>query len=257
MDDVVTSIYSILDEEKARYNMAVHVVTEDVVDLNDKAVASMLRSDFQGALQSLQVALARILSLQAQPSTMRSSAYFGDSSTSNDESPIASIPLTSSPVNSEAFDGIFLLFNRALVIPRHCDFDLHCPKHQSRALATVLYNVALVYHIESMRQGQHQTMLLKHALQYYGYAYRAIESAAQEYGFEDVLLLLLALFNNMGHVHTMLLDDANLTRQCLRWMQATFANPRIKRLLFPEDYQFFFQYISMVASQQLLLAPAA
>ena len=257
MDDVVTSIYSILDEEKARYNLAVHSVTEDVVDFNDKAVACMLRCDLQGALQTLQNALARILSIQSVPATLRNGGDFGDSSTFNNHSPIASILLASDPVNSEPFDDIFILFNRALVIPHHCDFDLHCPKHQTRALATILYNTGLVYHMEAIRHGQHQTALLKHALQYYGYAYWTIESSAQQYGFEDALLLLLALFNNMGHLHAMLLDDANLTRQCLRWMQATFANPRIKRQLSPQDYQFFFQYISMVASRQLLLAPAA
>ncbi|CAB9510273.1 expressed unknown protein [Seminavis robusta] len=259
MDDVVTSIYALLNEKSHHSNLrVVQVVREDVVDLNDRAVGYMLKHDFQSALQTLQRALAHIMALQAHPQALKQRQVHVSSVHKNDETSIASISLGNSHhVKSEPFDGIFLFFNRAMVIPHHCDFDLYCPKDQSRALAAVLYNIALVYHMEAIRCGQHQTTLLNHALHYYGFAYRTIESAAPQYGFQDVLVLLLALFNNMGHAHSMLLDNVDLTRQCLQWMQSTFANPRVKRQLFPEDYQFFFQYISVAASRQLLLAPAA
>ena len=253
MDDVVTSIYTVLDQEKTTQNNV--VVSEDVVELNDKAVACMLKNDFQGALEILQVGLARVMSLQAQPqatnptatSTMPQHPF-------RDESPIASIPLTRD-VNSVPFDGIFVFFNRALLIPHHCDFDLSCPKNRSRALATILYNIALVYHMEAIKRGD--STIFRHALSYYGWAYYVIESSAGQFGFQDVLLLLLALFNNMGHIHSSVFVNGEKTQQCLRWMQSTFAGKAIKRALFPEDYKFFFQYISMMSNRQMQLAPAA
>ena len=188
MDDVVTSIYSALDAQKAQpctiQAIQSHAITEDIVDLNDKAVASILKNDHQTALQTLQMALARILALQSQP---QHCLPFGE------DSPIASIPL-STPASSSN-DGVFVVFNRALVISHSDDFDLSCPKNRSRALATILYNVGLVYHLEAVHRGD--SAILGHALTYYGWSYYVVESASQQYGFHDVLLLLLSLFNNM------------------------------------------------------------
>jgi len=273
MDDVVSSIYSILNQQQeqpcctaacsqddhlaAAYmlNGGTHVILcDDVVDLNDKAVTCMIKADHNGALETLQVALARILAIQDHPSTTvqgRTSPIFA-----NEESPLASIPLTQT-VNHAPFDGIFVLFNRAMVIPRHCDFDIHNnPKNKSRALATILYNIALVYHMEAIQRGG-DSAIFRYALNYYGWSYYVIESSSREFGFQDVLLLLLALFTNMGHIHADVYVNAEKTQQCLRWMQSTFAGKTIQRNLFPDDYKFFFQYVSMVSTRQLQLAPAA
>jgi hypothetical protein len=254
MDDVITTIYSALDEEKANsltLHQALHsqAITQEIVSLNDKAVACVLKKDYQSALQTLQVALARIMSLQAQPSQQ---PFF---SMSNGESPIASIPLHCTFPKAAEGTGIFVVFDSALVIPHHCDFDLSCPKNRSRAMATILYNVGLVYHLEAIQRGD--SSIFAHALNYYGWAYYVVETASQQYGFQDILLMLLALFNNMGHIHSSHSIDAEKTRQCLRWMQSTFANPKIKTVLLQGEYQFFFQYISMQSHRQLQMAPAA
>lgn len=263
MDDVVISIYSALDEEKSNSHtmhqaMHSHVVTEEIVDLNDKAVACILKKDYHSALQTLQVALARISSLQNQPQSQQPQPPCF-SNTSN-ESPIASISLDCNQEVSRQADGtgIFEVFDRALVIPHNCDtFDfLNCPKSRSRAMATILYNVGLVYHLSALQRGSNSA-LFHHALNYYGWAYYVVETASQQYGFQDILLLLLALFNNMGHIHSSHSIDADKSRQCLRWMQSTFANPKIRTALVQDDYQFFFQYISMLSHRQLQLAPAA
>lgn len=248
MDDVVTSIYT---GEDAMSSCCTHTIaSDDVVELNDKAVACMLKNDFQGALETLQIALSRVTAIQDQSPTAAAASNFSF----QNESPIASIPITRD-INSTPFDGIFVFFNRALVIPHHCDFDLSCPKNKSRALATVLYNVALVYHMEAIKRGD--STIFRHALSYYGWSYCVIESSAGQFGFQDVLLLLLALFNNMGHIHASVFVNSEKTQQCMQWLQSTFAGKTIKRALFPEDYKFFFQYISMMSSRQLRLAPAA
>ena len=233
-----------------------HAITEEIVALNDKAVACILKKDYHSALQSLQVALARAMSLQqnnanSQPPLPPHPSYLAD------QSPVASIQLRNSVAKQADGTGIFVVFDRALVIPHNVDFDLlNCPKNRSRALATILYNVGLVYHLEAIQRGN-STAIFTRALNYYGWAYYVIETTSQQYGFQDILLLLLALFNNMGHIHSSFHMDVDKTRQCLRWMQSTFANPKIRTVLFAEDYLFFFQYISMQSHRQLQLAPAA
>jgi len=242
---------------------AAAALSKDIATLNDRAVEWMLKKDFGKSLETLQLALSKAVALQ-QTTALQAPFLQTPAEQQHEESPIASIPLSATPFDTTA-DGIFVLFHRAMIIPHdhhhhHCHNESTQQKSQSRALATLLYNVGLVYHLQALHIPHcHQAteQLFAHALQYYYHAYYIIETSSHHYGFQDVLLLLLALFNNMGHIHAGVYVNAEKTRQCMRWMQSTFASKNTKRVLFPADYQFFFQYISVVAARQLRLAPAA
>ena len=248
LDGVISDMIYLIDEENEPVMMQ---NSQEILDLNDKAVSCMLKNENETALRHLQEALARpcwkeivddedyhLLPIRQRP------PYYDDAC------PISSITVGSGLKD----DGIFEFFNRALVIPRGCNFLLACPKKKRLCLAILLYNKGLLFHLEGIKTGD--SKILSQALTCYGYAYYTIESPSRTYGFHDALLVVCSLFNNMGHIHSIQMN-CEKTRQCLKWLQSIFAHKAAKRVLYPGQYSYFFRYISVDSSRQLLVAPTA
>lgn len=234
-------------------------LAQRVIELNNKSIADMRNGRHEFAIKTLQHALSLVVKLPEQPLTAASS-----DDTYNDYF-CCSVPLTPPSLNkvgssSSHCNDVFDFFNRAIVLPELYDDDndkdcfLLRPQHRSRVQAVLLFNIGAFYHVHGVEFGD--TAALTQALTFYGWAYYAIESTSKVFGFQDALLLLLSCFNNMGHIHSIFMN-ADKTRQCFQWMQSTFATPNIQHILQEADYTFFFQYISVTASRQLLLSPAA
>lgn len=275
-----TTLYNIYQQQQEQQQQAASIMlaktVEESIELNNNAVSYLLKGEHGFALQTFQESLSKFLSFQEtvlRQSIIQQDETQDNATTSNKErfvlepAQMLSVNVPSSyyynhsdnPIESDAsFEDIFQFFNRAMLLQDHEDYMLslvNSPKKRSRTMATILYNIAICYHLQGLHTGIGQAY--SHALNFYGQAYSTIEQSSQQYGFQDALLLVLALFNNMGHIHNIALVNSEKTRQCIYWMQSTFRTPGIKTILSIEDYHFFFQYISVSSQKQLLIAPTA
>ena len=229
---------------------------ERVIELNNEAIASSLKGMRQDAVITLQRALAMLLTVQEakssnSPQVRRRAEAMRVSK---------SVPLTQEQC-SKPFDDVFMFYNRAMTIPTEDDdlggsWCLSCPQNRSRLQVTLLYNLGLICHTEAIQTGS--SLAFHSSLQFYAGAYQVLEAKSRVQGLSpDESLLLVAIFNNMGHIHSGFLMNSEKTRQCMHWMQSAFAVPQIQQRLDPEEHSFFSQYISVPAQRQLLLSPAA
>lgn len=231
-------------------------LSQRVIELNNEAIASSLKGMRQDAVITLQRALAMLLTVQEakssnSPQVRRRVAAMRVSN---------SVPLAQDQC-SKPFDDVFVFFNRAMIIPTEDDdLDrsrcLSCPRNRSRIQATLLYNLGLICHTEAIKTGS--SLAFHSSLQFYAGAYQVLEATSRVLTLSpDESLLLVAIFNNMGHIHSGCLMNSEKTQQCMQWMQSAFAVPQIQQSLDPEEHSFFSQYISVPAQRQLLLSPAA
>ena len=233
-------------------------IAQRVIELNNEAIASSLKGMRQDAVTTLQRALAMLLTFQETKVAVISR----NTNSPRDGTCLAnSVPLSRHHC-SKPFDDVFQLFNRAITIPTSNDdsndgsWCLSCPKNHARIQATLLYNLGVICHMEAVCSGS--SLTFGNALQFYVGAYQVLEGASRVHGFpNESLLLVLALFNNMGHIHSSSMMNSEKTRQCVTWMQSAFAMPQVQQVLDSEEYSFFSQYISVPAHRQLLLSPAA
>jgi hypothetical protein len=226
-----------------------------VIQLNNEAIVCAGKGFRHDGVIILQQALALVLALQEcnNASVVRRSAE-------QQESRVAySVPLLRDHC-SKPFDDIFQFFNRAITIAEDDErfSTLSCPHSLTRIQTTILYNLGVFCHMEAVCSGS-STLAFANALQFYAGAYQVLESSCRVFGFphDDALLLVLGLFNNMGHIHSSFMIDIEKTQQCVSWMQSTFAAPQTQHVLAPEDYAFFSQYIAVPAGSQLMISPAA
>ena len=227
-------------------------LAQRVIELNNEAIASALKGFRQDGVVTLQRALAMVSSIQDTKVAALTS--------SSDLRLGCSVSLSQETQCLKSFEDVFQFFDRAITIPADDErfLSLACPLIKARLQATILYNLGVLCHMEAVCSGS-SSIAYTHALQFYAGAYQVLEVTARMYGFpqNDVLLVILALFNNMGHIHSSFMMDSNKTRQCVNWMQSAFATPQTQQVLTPEDYSFFSQYISVQADEQLLISPAA
>ena len=127
--------------------------------------------------------------------------------------------VTSSPPSSHSLaeGGDMFLFRSALLVSdigeAACSSDCSscCPSSYSSnnntastksTFIAVLYNLALSYHLNALETRDLQS--LTQALSYYQIAYRVVVS-----GTSAPLPQVMAIFNNIGHVHRLLHDEDN------------------------------------------------
>lgn len=166
-------------------------------------------------------------------------------------SALCSIPLQC-PANSEN-DGtsIFTLFHRALALPQCGVMD----GNTDRIMAMLLYNMGLSLHLQATRTGR--TAELDGAVQLYEMAFTVVEDAWNKFEVDDLMLLLLALFNNMGHIHSSRFDT-HKTHICLDWLRTLAANPVFQSLMKRPEYAPFFMNLLVALKQDTLVcSPAA
>lgn len=161
---------------------------------------------------------------------------------------IRSIPLPHLTAASEAGNGAIDVFNRALAF----DCGYSRDKHHDVVLAGVLlYNAGLCHHVQAIEHAGSRC-LLRRAMRMYSMASALLTTSGvlESDGSgqtDDVVLLVLALMNNMAHIHTCFVDlerawdcldtireecdclgDNILTQEefCFFGMSSTFIPPR-------------------------------
>lgn len=232
------------------YTMA-PTLAQHLIQLNNEAITSAMKGFRQDSVITLQRALAVVSSIQDTKVVVI---------TGNSDLRLGCSISLSEQQCPKHLDDVFQFFDRAITLPADDErsLSLSCPLVRTQMQATILYNLGVVCHMEAVCSGS-SFIAFSHALQFYAGAYQVLENTSKVYGFpsNDLLLLILALFNNMGHIHSSFMMDSSKTRQCVSWMQSAFATESTQQVLTPEDYSFFSQYISVQASEQMLISPAA
>ena len=121
--------------------------------------------------------------------------------------------------------------------------------------AILHYNIALILHRRACRSGI--SLQYQRALEYYETASRLLEgNALVGVYITELDILLLAIANNLGHIHS---HFSNLpqARYCLDRMVAVFFLSECKALMTKDEYVFFYINILLFVNRCPLLAGAA
>lgn len=146
-------------------------------------------------------------------------------------------------------NGTFAFYNR--MVTR----DSKQSHTSSHLLCMLFFNLAVAHHQLGLSSGQ--SAELTTALQLYQLAFSMVEGSASDFLLGDQQMLLLALYNNMGHIHSCFCRTAE-TQACVQWIQQVFlAFPKAAPFLESRDFQFFVQYMSLNPTNQGSVASAA
>lgn len=260
--------------------------------MNNMAVAHLLdeRTDeclglLQCALQHVRTALQDVAVAKADhykvAATKRSRIRHRNGSF------FQSVPMnveSSSKIHSNNEGGTFAFFDRLLTFSQDTISENTCASkechdspekqaveqllvHQNHLLVTLFFNMAVCHHAKGMLQCQ--SIDLATALKLYELAFSIIDTTqSSDFGWGDQQMILLAIYNNMGHIHATFCSTQE-TQLCVDFVKRIFlAQPSSQYYqqqpqkenpctLEPYDYQFFVQYVPVNAQAQCNIAPAA
>lgn len=209
----------------------------DAVRRNQKVIAALLTGDYEVSRLHSQVAVDVIEALLTRYCWNDDEAtlpIMEEGRENNVAGRVWSIPL--SPFNETltvANGGAFAIFNQALA----CHLEDHRrPQdalHQDTTLAAVvLYNAGLSQHLSAIHCATFRTQRLQKALEAYSLASSLISNAADS---PNVLwngcdggvdLVVMALLNNMAHIHSYF-SDMRLATECVDAMRDVLEAPLI------------------------------
>jgi tetratricopeptide (TPR) repeat protein len=252
----------------------INQVALTVVQLNNSALAHFLNGDHDKAIVLLRMAFQTFEAHRKQPSDLvvkaeqdsQHQSLFNFTQPSEEELPtlmdcdvgtIVKEKLTRSMHVEQTClfasppSTAYSMYNRALVLSDDQDDYSLLVRYQHRTGAIILYNLALVHHNIGIHLGA--STALPHALRLYEMAFEAIDQ--QGASLVDVQILLLALLNNMGNIHTHLFHFENAQR-CLENLRMVVLAASSSTMAMDEDYIFFF-INSLYQGKELCFAPAA
>jgi len=270
--------------------------SHNIIDMNNNAVGFLLQGNGDGAVQTLGAALSSLQlyqefetaakahldlqqqhSMQDDDSNIEQGPQHQDCQTASSlsdhllhsmaathsDSPMVSIPLTKDGM-ADGSSGTFSVFNQAMTIDKgdliFGDEDLKdgsgatISQNYHRLLAMLLYNMGLSLHLQSVQNGK--TAELKGALDLYEMAFSVVETEWSRFDVDDLMLLLMALFNNLGHIHSNLYN-LKQRETCIDWLTALAGHPTFHKLMQRDGYAPFFMNLLVVLKQQQLISPAA
>lgn len=166
-------------------------------------------------------------------------------------------PIEATTSNPATQYNVFAFFDQAFVTVFH---NYQGTKGQRLVWSSLLYNIGLCYHHRELQSGATPSQRgLKIALDYYKAALQVVEGHYDDGKPEDILLLLLALFNNMGHIYSNFLSGIMETRHCANWIRTLLESNCCESFLRQGgDVGFFcLSALLMLADIPFSYAPAA
>ena len=235
-----------------------------VFEVNSRAVTALQVGNHPEAISHLQRAMTWIRDIvhdPAQPGfTMVPIPGYGDQVNRDvvDEVSILSVPSvidqavfpspsldTSTPF--QFFDGVFLT--------PYLNYE--GTKGLRLTCAFVLYNLGFCFHHREVVNGTMNPDKLRVATKFYSRGLRILDGTAHDTRQDDMIVLLLALFSNLGQLSTRL-GDTEDCRNCFCWIQSLLANPRTRLLAQTRpDVAFFYQNNLLWVENNFNKAPAA
>lgn len=150
-------------------------------------------------------------------------------------------------------DSVLTFYDRAFTFLNHENMDFDSPENKSSMTAMVLYNMALAHHRQGIKLGRSKDLAV--AMQFYRMAHSVLDQVKNVVGIEVHLLLLMALLNNMGHIHASTYNIEQ-TQRCIAWLKRALCS-RHAAVLEADDFTFFLAFVKIVPSDAFKFAPAA
>ena len=172
--------------------------TTIIRDLNCQAIHLLTEGHFQRANAALGSALEQLRATAA--SSARPSCRL-------DKEQGLSF-LYSTPLTTNCYDciqGEFIFYDKAFLLDdlqRSC-YMLNFDRQLEIATSVVLYNMAVTYHLHGVLRGE--SSALQRAAHLYDLCTQAVEESTIDYA-PVVQKLLLAAFNNMGHINSLFFE---------------------------------------------------
>ena len=241
-----------------------------LVVLNDLAASSLRDGNDHEALRIFQDALTSLRTGSAEdyarePHHASSARRSDRSAPLQDLKPLLySIPAVTDAANHDLLlkidskrspSNAFSMFDRVFVFH---DRQKHL-RGEKYALpqvpAVIMYNIGLVHHRKAIIEGCQ--ISFERAKELYLMSLRLLEENVTWGVYSSQFnLLLLALFNNLGHIHSHFYNIPE-TARCREQMLITFLWTDCTRLLTKEEYIFFYMNLLLTAEAWPSLAPAA
>ena len=230
------------------------------INWNTNAVALTLAGRNDEAISTIKKSLKVLESLfnaSKQGVDIRSGSSADSTTTPNtSQAPIVSVPILSAEqalqnVNSPS--NLFTLYPRMFRIAPDAGNKMSI----SKILVILLYNLAIASHAEALAEESPSPAHLKKVLELYETAMRVAHTSRSPQDAEELLCVLLALTNNVGHVHSHMLNFQQ-TRESLSLQMHLLARATQENPLAVEDYEIYFESVCVfLDGHDLCLAPAA
>jgi tetratricopeptide (TPR) repeat protein len=163
------------------------------------------------------------------------------------------IPEVRDIIMSVSPDNVFVVFNRAFNLPHHS--MLKSSADTTKASATLLYNMGMAW--QHLGAQENNTAALKRALRADEMATMAYTELCQQCNDSFSCLVMLALANNMAHIHSHFFNMQE-ARQCRDLIPqilgcGSFGSSSVA----PDDYAFFFAEATLFGDRDFKFAPVA
>lgn len=240
-----------------------------IVDMNTKAIARAQQNNLDVAIKSFGRALACLFELvgtkkdsnvhrkaACNAKKMYSRTEFTDVSESIQTTIVESVSIdypqshTETNYVSTSPDNSFKFYNKAFV---PTSFSANEEAHDSVMTSILLYNMALTYHIKAVQTGA--TKALYSALKLYRMSFDVVQGNS-DFSCDMRDLLLLALINNMGFIHSHFYDWDKMKNSQEVLHSLFMAACDISTNLETEDC-IFFSYVLSPHYQISSVSPAA
>jgi hypothetical protein len=156
--------------------------------------------------------------------------------------------ITNTSFLSASPDNLFDFYNRAFLLSSNLAAELPMV-YESVATAVLLYNMALSGHGKAVRSGSSKE--LRRTLKLYKMSLRILQDDSSLHSEDMLHVLLLALLNNIGCIHSHFYDWQDM-QECREVLYSLFASAND---LTVEDYVFF-SYV-LLPSYHVSPVPAA
>ena len=213
---------------------------DSTADFNNAAVSHLQEGNYCAAVWDLDKALQSLYSL------WKTENNFLVTSEGREVIRVKSVPIAPSST-SNVNQNIFDFYRRAFQI---VSVGGHEHIHSISSLIVVKFNLAIAYHDDAVRRSYRS---------HFGRAlelYEDILWLMKEYGIKGHMLLLMAIGNNLGHIHSHFLNYSQ-TREALYWVRQLTIECGRNSNVPHEDYTFFYKIVTIFHGNDLNVAPAA
>ena len=181
-----------------------------------------------------------------------------ESSAQNSNSNTATYNILPTENTGNLPENVFMLFDQAFIAQSEMPIaDIN----QDLTYAFILFNTGLALHIKGMteRNDKHASYNSLHlAVKFYKISLGVLEQGATGRGNPtEIVLLLLSLFNNLGHICSHVADMKEALH-CVQWLRS-LVNAKSSLLLphLREEHSFFTLSVLIPPGSEFALAPAA
>lgn len=241
-----------------------------IFELNSQAMFQLQEGRYDVAIATLQRAVQRLRIETQNPTGFHRSPHMTGYGSQAGNAVLEDVSIVSSPVDRDQLDleepstavanciGDTLLFRPFEMVFSSVYLDYEGLRGISLTWAFVLYNLALCHHHRELKNGTMKKEALLYALELYRAGLHVIQAAMGDGRPQDIILLILAIYNNMGHLysHLRMLDRSE---ECITEMRGLLLRiPQNVRVTIPHPEYAFFQLGAMAVPEDIFnKAPAA